>query len=195
MAVEQLKAEILTWQSALSAHDAGNFRTSLHLFEPIADTAKIFVNVALIHDRLGERALAIENISRAIELDKYLAIGYLQRGVYFFHGGQYAEALQDFSEAQAMMRTNLEIDYDMLGLPYKLKLQEILFNKLLALLRLENKKEGLVVLQTIIAGSPPPDLAAKVLRTEHSVADAEPVSLVRGARRSLTHFDFIHCIA
>lgn len=85
-------------------------------------------------------------------------------------------------------------DYDMLGLQYKLKLQEILFNKLLALLHLGNKKDGLVVLQTIIAGSPPPDLAAKVLRTEHSVADAVPVSLVRGARCSLTHFDFIHCI-
>jgi hypothetical protein len=33
MAVEHIKAEILAWQNALGANDAGDFRGSLHLFE------------------------------------------------------------------------------------------------------------------------------------------------------------------
>ncbi|KAJ7026771.1 hypothetical protein C8F04DRAFT_102619 [Mycena alexandri] len=74
MTVEHIRAEILAWQSALQAHDAGDFRGAIRLFEPFADTSKILVNVALLHGRLGERAEAIANFSKAIELDGYLAI-------------------------------------------------------------------------------------------------------------------------
>ncbi|KAF7342202.1 NAD(P)H oxidase regulator [Mycena venus] len=179
MAVEQLKAEILAWQDALAAHDAGDFRGALRLFEPIADTAKIFVNLALIHDRLGEKALAIENFTRAIEMDKYLAIGYFQRGVSYFDGGQYEQALQDFSDAQVMMRTNVEINYDILGLNYKLKLPEILFNKWLTLLRAGKKQEGAVVLQIIMESSPP-EVEAAISKTQKNVIHGVPFSLPVG---------------
>ncbi|KAJ7236894.1 hypothetical protein B0H12DRAFT_1139835 [Mycena haematopus] len=180
MAVEHLKAEMLAWQSALSAHDSGDFRGSLRLFEPIADTAKIFVNVALIHERLGERTLAIENFASAIELDKYLAIAYFQRGVSYFRGAQYVEAAQDFTDAQVMMRTNVEINYDILGLNYKLKLREILFNKWLALVKAGNEREGAIVVQTIIDASPPPELLAIISSTKNDLEHVVPFSLPAG---------------
>ncbi|KAJ6562357.1 hypothetical protein B0H19DRAFT_1233997 [Mycena capillaripes] len=180
MTVEHLKAEMRAWQSALQANDSGDFRGSLRLFEPIADTSKIFVNVALIHDRLGERAEAIESLTKAIELDKYLAIGYFQRGVCHFHGEQYAEALQDFSDAQVMMRTNVEINYDILGLNYKLKLPEILFNKWLTLTRMGKRKESAVVLQTILESSPPPQLEAMIKSAKEKPGEGIPCSLPVG---------------
>ncbi|KAJ6449781.1 hypothetical protein C8R45DRAFT_1044428 [Mycena sanguinolenta] len=180
MAVEHLKAELLAWQNALSAHDNGDLRGSLRLFEPIADTAKIFVNVALIHERLGEQTMAIENFTRAIELDKYLAIAYLQRGVAYFYGGQYPDAARDFSDAQVMMRTNVEINYDILGLNYKLKLPEILFNKWLALLKAGNKGEAAMVVQTLIDLSPPQELVAMISSTEKDLELGIPFSMPAG---------------
>ncbi|KAF7366274.1 Amidase signature enzyme [Mycena sanguinolenta] len=180
MAVEHLKAELLAWQSALSAHDNGDFEDSLRLFEPIADTAKILVNVALVHERLGERLLAIENFTRAIELDKYLAVAYFQRGVSYFRGAQYTVAAQDFSDAQVMMRTNVEINYDILGLNYKLKLPEILFNKWLALLKAGNKREAAMVVQTLIDLSPPLELVAMISSTEKDLELGIPFSIPAG---------------
>ncbi|KAJ7889612.1 hypothetical protein B0H13DRAFT_2041366 [Mycena leptocephala] len=180
MAVEHIKAEILAWQNALGANDAGDFRGSLHLFEAIADTSKIFVNVALIHDRLGERAEAIKNFTKAIELDKYLAIGYFQRGVSYFHGEHYTEAVQDFSDAETMMRTNLEINYENLGLDYKLKISEILFNKWLTLSKLGLERESAVVLKTIIEANPSPELEALISKATKSLGEGTPCSLPVG---------------
>lgn len=92
MTLEDLRSEMLAWEDALNANDSGDFRGSLRLFQvraatswlrprltfpskPIASTSKIFVNAALIHDRLGERPEAIESFTKAIELDEFLAIG------------------------------------------------------------------------------------------------------------------------
>ncbi|KAJ6469168.1 hypothetical protein C8R47DRAFT_1150622 [Mycena vitilis] len=181
MALEHYKAEIRAWQSALQANDMGDLRSALRLFEPISDGSKILVNVALIHDRLGERAEAIDNFSKAIELDKYLSIGYFQRGVCYFQGEQYPEAVQDFSEAEVTMRTNNEINYGNLGLNYKLRLQEILFNKWLALSRMGKERESGVALQAIQEASPLPGLEAMIRSAAKNAAETTPCSVPVGA--------------
>ncbi|KAF8201946.1 hypothetical protein K438DRAFT_1716580 [Mycena galopus ATCC 62051] len=173
MALDGMIAEILTWNKALAACDDGDFGGALRLFEPIADKANIIVNVALIHERLGERALALENFTRAVELDSHLVIAYFQRGVCYFHGGQYAEAVLDFAEAQVRMRGNTEIHCENLGLEYKIKLQEILFNKWLAV-----EKEKSV--QTTIEASPPPELEAMISKTAKNLEEGVPFSLPVG---------------
>ncbi|KAK7042134.1 NAD(P)H oxidase regulator [Favolaschia claudopus] len=180
MAVEQLKLEMHSWQAALKAYDAGDFNEALQLFEPIADTAKILVNTALIHSQLGNRALAHENFTRAIELDKYLAIAYFQRGVCSFYAGEYVAAAKDFSDAQIMMRTNAEINYDILGLNYKLKLREILFNKWLTLLAAGNKGEASSVLQNLREEPASSELEDLILQTEERPEQGVPFSVPVG---------------
>ena len=69
-------------------------------------------------------------------------------------------------------------NYDILGLNYKLKLREILFNKWLALLKVGKKREGAAVLQTIIEGSPPPELEAMINKVEKNPEEGIPFSLV-----------------
>ncbi|KAJ7481933.1 hypothetical protein FB451DRAFT_1394533 [Mycena latifolia] len=162
MTLDHLRAEILDWDNALRAHDAGDFRGALRLFEPLADTSKIVVNMALLHERLGERAEAIEGFTRAIELDRFLAIAYFQRGVLYFYGGQYAEAREDFSEAQNLMRENVVLKYEALGLDYQLKSITVLFNKWLTLSRMGETKESTVILKTLFQASPPPDMEAMI---------------------------------
>ncbi|CAK5270772.1 unnamed protein product [Mycena citricolor] len=147
---------------------------------PIAETSKIIVNVALIYDRLGERAEAIEQYTKAIELDKYLAVGYFQRGVSRFHAGDFEGAAQDFGEAERMMRTNVEIDYDVLGLNYKLKLPEIRYNKWLALSRLDRTADARDALKAFNKSSPSPDLSARMKASVKDVINAEPCSLPSG---------------
>ncbi|KAJ7120182.1 hypothetical protein C8R44DRAFT_623689 [Mycena epipterygia] len=178
MALEHLRSEMLAWEDALSANDSGDFRGSLRLFQPIASTSKIFVNTALIHDRLGERPEAIESFTKAIELDEYLAIGYFQRGVSYFHGERYPEAAKDFSDAETMMRTNPYIDYKPVGLDYRLELTEVLFNKWLALSKM-GQTESAMVFQKLIETSPSPELRAVI---ENAMKNSEerctPCSLV-----------------
>ncbi|KAJ7714152.1 hypothetical protein B0H16DRAFT_1340845 [Mycena metata] len=179
MTVEHIKAEILAWQTALQAADAGDFRGAIRLFEPISDTSKILVNVALLHDRLGERAEAIANFSQAIEMDGYLAIAYFQRGVAYFHAEEYDKALLDFSAAQDKMRTNLEINYEVLGLNYKLKLPEIHFNKWLTLRKLGQTTESSILLQKMTQAAPSPQMTAPIEAAQKSPEEAAPCSMVR----------------
>ncbi|KAF7323741.1 NAD(P)H oxidase regulator [Mycena kentingensis (nom. inval.)] len=191
--IDQLRAELQAWQDALNAHDSGDFRTSLRLFAPIADTSKIILNVALIHDRLGERSEAIENLNRAIELDKYLAVGYFQRGGMHFHAGQFAEALEDFMQAATMMRANVEINYDILGLNYKLKLSEVLFNRGLTLARLGRADEAATVLRAIEAEG----LSGKIARALKTPNECYPCSLPAGIlyRPSATKMQLLNAAA
>ncbi|KAJ7165364.1 hypothetical protein C8R46DRAFT_1098450 [Mycena filopes] len=177
--VEHMKAEILAWQSALEAQDAGDFRAAIRLFEPIADTSKILFNIALLHDRLGERGEAISKFSEALELDGYLAVGYFQRGVAYFHCQEYDKALLDFSAAQDKMRANLEINYEVLGLDYKLKLREIQFNKWLTLRKL-GSKESALLLQTLIEAKPPREMVALIDAERKSPGEATMLSMPLG---------------
>ncbi|KAJ7653026.1 hypothetical protein B0H17DRAFT_1100933 [Mycena rosella] len=181
MSLDHLRAEIRDWETALHAHDSGDFRGSLRLFEPLGDTSKIVVNMALLHDRLGERAEAIKDFTRAIELDKYLAIAYFQRGVLYFYGEQYAEAAEDFAEAQRMMRDHPVLKYEALGLDYQLQSTAILFNKWLTLSRMGETKESAVVLQSILKASPPPDMEATIDNAiQNSGQGCNPYSLPMG---------------
>ncbi|KAJ7177616.1 hypothetical protein C8R46DRAFT_663149 [Mycena filopes] len=192
--VEHMKAEILAWQSALEAQDAGDFRAAIRLFEPIADTSKILFNIALLHDRLGERGEAILKFSEALELDGYLAVGYFQRGVAYFQSQEYDKALLDFAAAQDKMRTNTEMyvvkfipnrvhtvcrNYEVLGLDYKLKLREIQFNKWLTLRKLESKESALL-LQTLIEAKPPREMVALIDAERKSPGEATMLSMPLG---------------
>ncbi|KAJ7054372.1 NADPH oxidase regulator NoxR [Mycena amicta] len=176
--LDHLRAELQAWQDALRAHDSGDFRTSLQLFSAIADTSKIVLNVALIHDRLGERSEAIEQLTKAIELDQYMAVGYFQRGVAYFHAGQWEEAMADYTQAQAMMRANTEINYDILGLNYKLKLAEVLYNRGLVLMKLGRAEESAQVLRRALETDSSSELKAMIDQAQTTPQNCSPCSLV-----------------
>lgn len=76
-----LKAELSTWAAALRAYDAQDFPTSLAEFGRIADTSKINWNIGIIHATLGEHQSAVEWFARAVGMDGFLTVGYMQMGV------------------------------------------------------------------------------------------------------------------
>ncbi|CAH7669465.1 hypothetical protein PPACK8108_LOCUS4089 [Phakopsora pachyrhizi] len=138
-----LKAEIETWAAALDLYDSQNFDDALAKFENIADSSKILFNIGLIYATLGEHEIAVENFRAATNLDQYLAVAYFQCGVSNFLLGAYQEAIKDFDDALIYLRGNLTIDYDQLGLKFRLYSCEVLFNKGLSLVYLGSEQEGM----------------------------------------------------
>lgn len=139
-----LKAELETWAAALQAYDEEDFEKALDLFSRIGDTSRIMTNMGLIYATLGEHEAAVEKFIEATALDQYLAVAYFQCGVSNFLLARYDLAFKDFEEALLYLRGNQAINYEQLGLKFRLFSAEVLFNKGLSQIYLGRTEEGLI---------------------------------------------------
>ncbi|KAJ4350199.1 uncharacterized protein N0V89_008820 [Didymosphaeria variabile] len=137
-----LKQEIETWVAALGAYDNNEFDEALKTFDQISDTSKILFNCGVIHATLGEHEKAVDCYQRAVRLDQYLAVAYFQQGVSNFLMGDFEEALANFNDTLLYLRGNNNIDYEQLGLKFKLYSCEVLFNRGLCYIYLQQKDAG-----------------------------------------------------
>lgn len=130
-------------------------------FDGISDTSKILFNCGVIHATLGEHEKAVRTFSRlyipildsnraqvecyqrAVRLDQYLAVAYFQQGVSNFLVGDFEEALANFNDTLLYLRGNNMIDYAQLGLMFKLYSCEVLFNRGLCYIYLQQKDAGM----------------------------------------------------
>ncbi|KAJ5787116.1 hypothetical protein N7457_002106 [Penicillium paradoxum] len=138
-----LKQEIETWVQALDAYDNQEFEEALRCFGQIADTSKILFNCGVIYATLGEHHKAVECYQRAVSLDQYLAIAYFQQGVSNFLLGDFEEALANFNDTLLYLRGNTSIDYEQLGLLFRLFSCEVLFNRGLCYIYLRQMNPGI----------------------------------------------------
>jgi tetratricopeptide (TPR) repeat protein len=76
-------------------------------------------------------------------LDQYFAVAYFQQGVSNFLIGDFEEALANFNDTLLYLRGNSLIDYDQLGLKFKLYSCEVLFNRGLCYIYLQQLDAGL----------------------------------------------------
>ncbi|XP_021575170.1 NADPH oxidase activator 1, partial [Carlito syrichta] len=65
---------------------------------------------------------------QAVTKDTCMAVGFFQRGVTHFQLERFQEALLDFQRALTLLRGNAAIDYAQLGLRFKLRAWEVLYN-------------------------------------------------------------------
>ncbi|KAJ3570908.1 hypothetical protein NP233_g4105 [Leucocoprinus birnbaumii] len=142
-----LKAELETWAAALKAYDEQDFEKALDLFSRIADSSKILTNMGLIYATLGEHEAAVERFIEATNLDQYLAVAYFQCGVSNFLLTRYDLAFKDFEQALFYLRGNQAINYEQLGLKFRLFSAEVLYNKGLSLIYLGRMEEGMQDMQ------------------------------------------------
>jgi tetratricopeptide (TPR) repeat protein len=85
----------------------------------------------------------VECYQRAVRLDQYLAVAYFQQGVSNFLVGDFEEALANFNDTLLYLRGNNMIDYAQLGLMFKLYSCEVLFNRGLCYIYLQQKEAGM----------------------------------------------------
>lgn len=90
----------------------------------------------LIHEQ-------VDCYQRAVRLDQYLAVAYFQQGVSNFLMGDFEEALANFNDTLLYLRGNNNIDYEQLGLKFKLYSCEVLFNRGLCYIYLQQRDAGL----------------------------------------------------
>ncbi|KAL5615036.1 hypothetical protein BROUX41_005101 [Berkeleyomyces rouxiae] len=138
-----LKQEIETWVQAINQYENNEFDEALRTFENISDTSKILFNIGVIHATLGEHQKAVEAYQKAVQLDQYLAVAYFQQGVSNFLLGDFEEALANFNDTLLYLRGNTLIDYAQLGLMFKLYSCEVLFNRGLCYIYLQQVDAGM----------------------------------------------------
>ncbi|KAL4913270.1 hypothetical protein BDW62DRAFT_214364 [Aspergillus aurantiobrunneus] len=138
-----LKQEIETWVQALEYFDNQEYDLALRAFAGIADTSKILFNCGVIYATLGEHEKAVACFQSAVSLDQYLAIAYFQEGVSNFLLGDFEEALANFNDTLLYLRGNTYIDYEQLGLRFRLYSCEVLFNRGLCYIYLQQIGPGM----------------------------------------------------
>jgi hypothetical protein len=92
---------------------------------------------------VANNARQVECYQRAVRLDQYLAVAYFQQGVSNFLVGDFEEALANFNDTLLYLRGNTYIDYEQLGLKFKLYSCEVLFNRGLCYIYLQQKQAGM----------------------------------------------------
>ncbi|KAF7344255.1 P-type phospholipid transporter [Mycena venus] len=142
-----LKTKLRTWAVALAAYDEEDYETALGLFSRLPKSSIILTNMGLIYAALGEHEAAVDRFIQATLRDPYLAVAYFQCGVSNFLLARYDLAYRDFREALRHLRNNQTIDYEQLGLAFKLYPFEVLFNRGLCLIALERPDAGLADLR------------------------------------------------
>lgn len=148
--VTSLKVELDTWAAALKAYDEQDFENALDSFSRIADSSKILTNMGLIYATIGEHETAVQQFMAATALDPFLAIAYFQCGVSNFLLERYDIALQNFDDALLYLRGNQAINYEQIGLKFKLFSAEVLFNKGLSRIYLGYPTEGLAEMENAL---------------------------------------------
>jgi neutrophil factor 2 len=79
-----LKSELQTHTSALLAYTSSNYPLALELFGRIADTSKIQWNMGVILATMSKHEQAVERYTEAVGMDRWMVVGWLQRGVSWF---------------------------------------------------------------------------------------------------------------
>ncbi|KAJ7355201.1 NADPH oxidase regulator NoxR [Mycena albidolilacea] len=141
------KPELETWAAAVDAYDAGEYETALELFSRIERSSRFATDIGLIYAALGEHEAAVEQFTEAIGFDPYLAVAYFQCGVSKFLLARYELAYEDFERAMLALRGTQNINYEQLGLEFRLYSAEVLFNQGLSLISMGRTEEGLADLE------------------------------------------------
>ena len=97
--------------------------------------SQLWFNIGIIRGHLGEYALAVEALDKAVEDEPELAVAWFTMGISLFHLGDFRRAERRFKKCLACLETDIPaVDYKTQGLPFLLERIRIEFNIRLCLL-------------------------------------------------------------
>ena len=120
-------------------------------------TGKPYVDKIFSNDSNWLTLEQVECYQRAVRLDQYFAVAYFQQGVSNFLTGDFEEALANFNDTLLYLRGNTYIDYDQLGLKFKLYSCEVLFNRGLCYIYLQQVEAGMADFEFAVKEKVTPD--------------------------------------
>lgn len=150
---EMSMVETLTiWSLGVSSMDAGEFEDALKKFtvlegrtdssQQLITSGRNLFNIGQTYLALGELENAAQSFQASVEKDKMMAVAHFMLGNVNLALNRDGEALQNFTDSQFYLRGNKLINYQQLGLKFKLYLCEILANRAIAHSRLGDAQEA-----------------------------------------------------
>lgn len=145
--------ETLTiWNDGVSLMEQGNFQDALMNFialegrtdssQQLITSGRNLFNIGQTYLALGRLDRAAKSFEESVDKDTMLAVAHFMLGNVNLALDRDENALQNFNDANFYLRGNKLINYQQLGLKYKLYLCEILANRAIAHSRLGNVQEA-----------------------------------------------------
>ncbi|KAJ3379950.1 hypothetical protein HDU92_006292 [Lobulomyces angularis] len=116
------------WLKGVNYFKEKKFDKAIEEFNTINQYSKILFNIGLIYQIQNEHLLATSVFDKCIAKDPFLAICLLQRALSHTKLKFYSWALQDLKSLLKLFNLNSMIDYEQLGMKFKLKKCTVLFN-------------------------------------------------------------------
>ncbi|ORZ25684.1 hypothetical protein BCR42DRAFT_445434 [Absidia repens] len=138
-----LKTDLQRWHKACQAFDIKDYVMSLDTLLVCFPSSKIYFNIGIIMVTLHDHQHALEVFAKAIELDPYFSAAYFQSGVSNIMLGEFRQAVKCFDLAYKNLRGNKAINYRQLGLDFTLYACEILYNRGMCQIYLDNAERGM----------------------------------------------------
>ena len=137
--------ELTVWQEAVESYDQHNYAKAFEKFQQcLGFGAKIYFNMGMIYISLNQIEDAIQEFSKAIQRDQYLAIAQFELGVSYMALGDFENALDSFTDTMESLRDNQYIDYHKIGINFKLQSFEVFFNRALCFLMMDDKENAML---------------------------------------------------
>ncbi|XP_068715177.1 neutrophil cytosol factor 2-like [Montipora foliosa] len=150
---EMSMVETLTiWNDGVSLMDQGKFQDALMNFialegrtdssQQLITSGRNLFNIGQTYLALGDFEKAAESFQSSVEKDKMMAVAHFMLGNVNLALNRNQQALQNFNDANFYLRGNKLINYQQLGLKFKLYLCEITANRAIAHSRLGDVQEA-----------------------------------------------------
>ncbi|KAJ5072156.1 sh3 domain-containing protein c23a1.17 [Anaeramoeba ignava] len=130
--IRQLDPNTVRWQSAVDTFESGRFEEAFAVIEKLPESAKTYFNLGLISMKMKKYEEAVRNFTESIKRDKFMAITHFQRGICHHISNNIAAAVIDYTSCLEAMKLNPTINYEQMGMKYKLSRTEVLFNRAVA---------------------------------------------------------------
>lgn len=141
------KAALNVQVEAEIALDEHNVPLALRLYHKCPASAKIVFNTAQLHICMLSFELAHDQLQDAIRRDPWFTVAYFQLGAVFFRLRNYAAALYAYSQTLNCLRKGFMVEYGQLGLPYTVRVQDVLWNRGACRMAITHGASGLQVSQ------------------------------------------------
>ena len=132
--------QLSQWNAAYNEFLNKNYAKALEVYEGISHLSRIAFNMGSIYCLLTDYENAIKCFTKSILSDEYQLVSLFQRGNLYFSMSVLDMAVQDYTRMLEILHD--DCNYSQIGLEYKLYIAEVLFNRALCYLGLEEREKA-----------------------------------------------------
>ncbi|KAJ3271508.1 hypothetical protein HDV01_006559 [Terramyces sp. JEL0728] len=136
------KEDLLLWIKGNDLYRSGDLKGALEALRYVGAYSKILFNIGMIYSRTDDFESAEIMYGQALDQDKFLAVAAFQKGFACSMQGKFYEADECYRAVLELLHENEYIDYQQLGMEYKVYRCETLYNLGICCYQLEKDRES-----------------------------------------------------